>query len=131
MLLAFLPAASGCSRTVTRPIDHEPRDTAASGEAVPILAYTDRDGVRHPWEGTIQVCGRDSLLLASTAVTAQWWGTTAEVDTVKLRLARRDVLSVDMESDDVLASSFSVWVVAIGIAVLVGVAYGAARDDID
>lgn len=126
-LVAFIPTAGGCSKTVTREIETNPRAPVAAGEPVPISAYTDRDGMRHVWDGTVQAAGADSLVFVRTASGEQWRGTTSAPDTLELRLSRQDVVSVELPREDVLASSFVVWAVAIGAMVLFGVILGATR----
>ena len=107
-LVAFVPVAVGCSTTAVRPISSDP---AVPHRPLAISAYTDRDGVRHEWSGTVGASGPDSLLFRRPATVEEYWGYRAptERDTLELMLAVRDVASVEEEREDPLGSSFTIW----------------------
>jgi len=127
-LTAFIPFALGCSTTVTRTIENNPGAATVPGDPVPIAAYTDHDGVRHTWAGTVQAAGADSLLFTRSVSGAPYWGIRSAGEIVELRRSREDVVSVDEKREDVLASGFVVWAVAISGMVLFAIIVGATRN---
>ena len=128
-LTAFLPLAVGCSKTETRMIETNPVEPTGPVEPVEIVAYTDHDGVRHEWAGTIEPAGADSLLFVRPDLGQQWWGghSPGREPDIRLKLSRLDVVSVDVKSRDALSSTFSVWVVSIGVMVILGVVLAGTR----
>ena len=117
-LAAFLPMAAGCSKTEIRRISTNPVEPSGPVEPVEIVAYTDHDGARHEWAGTIEPAGADSLLFVRPDLGEQWWGgsSSRRKPDIRLKLSRMDVESVEVKSKDALSSIFSVWVVSIGAA---------------
>jgi len=114
-LVAFLPVATGCSSTRTMTLAGPLEDADAVRD---IAGYTDRDGVRHDWKGQVRFAGADSLEFTKPGGDPFAHGPRPEVT---LRLARADVVSLEVLEPDATATAMVVLLVfaAVVSAVLV------------
>lgn len=92
ILVAFLPAATGCSASRTIRLDEDPAHDETtvgfrSGEAVEINGYTRPDDGFRSWRGFVQTVPPDSLTFESRPPEG--------IPSVSFRLARTDVISID------------------------------------
>jgi hypothetical protein len=117
ILVAFVPAAVGCSRSRTIQVEDDPSDSGTAtrfraGEVVEVRGYTRPDDGFRRWKGFVQTMSADSLAFESKAA--------RKAPSISFDLARDDVTSID-------AREFSPWRTAglsLGLVVLAGLVVG-------
>lgn len=113
ILIAFLPAAIGCSSTTTILVENDPAESEAAtkfrtGEAIKISGYTRFDDGRRKWTGFVQTAPPDSLQFTP--------GPEERTSPWPFQLAKTDVLSVHFAEPSSAKTQF----LALGMIALAG-----------
>ena len=116
VLIAFLPAAAGCSRSRTIGVADEPADSSSTsrflaGEPVEISGYTRADDGFRKWSGVVRLAEPDSFEFTGKALDGE--------PAPHFALHTSEVTSIRaIESDQVATTILVVAsVVAVGVAV--------------
>jgi hypothetical protein len=102
VLATFLPLATGCSARRTTyirddPVTDETTAKLARGDEIWVAGYTTRSDGFHPWNGDVVATGRDSLeFRPSRRESDRWYQPAAS----PFRLARTEVVSLEVETPD-------------------------------
>lgn len=127
ILIAFLPAATGCSASRTIRLDEDPADNetatrSRSGEAIEVNGYTRPDDGFRSWRGFVQTVPPDSLAFESRPPDG--------IASVTFRLARTDVISIDAREFSAAGTTVlvSACLLAAGLAVMAYIGHQLNQD---